>query len=353
MFKIIKKAKQTRGRIGELTTLHGKVQTPVFMPVGTLGTVKSLTPQQLRTLSPGVILANTYHLYLRPGMDVIEKAGGLHRFMNWYGPILTDSGGYQVFSLSKMRKISEDGVQFSSHLEGSKHLFTPEKVVDIQGIIGSDIMMVLDECVEPNATKKYVEKSVELTTRWAKRSHTHWQKSGTEQALFGIVQGGMFKDQRKRSVEQLCEMDFSGFAIGGLSVGEEKDVMHQMTGFTAPLLPEDKPRYLMGIGMPEDIQMAIRAGVDMFDCVLPTRLARHGNAFSDQGLLNLNNATFKEDFAALTKGCDCYCCQNFSRAYLAHLIRSKEILGIVLLTLHNINYLQQVVEQEKKRILSE
>jgi len=353
MFEVLKSSSKTNGRVGRLHTLHGEVTTPVFMPVGTLGTIKSLTPEQLMTLNPGIILANTYHLYLRPGMDVIKAAGGLHAFMNWQGPILTDSGGYQVFSLSKMRKISDEGVQFSSHLDGSKHFFTPEKVIDIQGIIGSDIMMVLDECVEPNASKEYVSQSVELTTRWAKRSYGHWQKSGTDQALFGIIQGGMFQDQRERSAEQICELDFSGFAIGGLSVGEEKEVMHEMTNFTAPLLPEDKPRYLMGIGMPEDIRMAIRSGVDMFDCVLPTRLARHGNAFSDQGLLNLNNACYKQDFSPLTDGCECYCCQNFSRAYLAHLVRSNEILGIVLLTMHNIHYLQQIVEEEKKKIRAE
>lgn len=353
MFEVIKKSAKSSARLGVLQTLHGEVQTPVFMPVGTLGTVKSLTPQQLAQLAPGIILANTYHLYLRPGLEVLSKAGGLHAFMNWSGPILTDSGGYQVFSLSQMRKISEEGVCFQSHLDGSKHLFTPENVIDIQGVIGSDIMMPLDECVAADADKNYVAKSLALTGRWAKRAYDHWQKTKSSQLLFGIVQGGMFEDLREESAKQICQLNFSGFAIGGLSVGEEKEQMNHLTNFTAPLLPENKPRYLMGVGMPEDIKMAIHAGVDMFDCVLPTRLARHGNAFSQQGLLNLNNASYKEDFSPLERGCQCYCCQNFSRAYLAHLVRSKEILGIVLLSMHNIYHLQQIVEEQKHKILQE
>jgi len=353
MFELIKQSGKTSGRIGKMMTAHGVVDTPTFMPVGTLGTVKSLTPAQLKQLAPGVILANTYHLYLRPGLEVLTKAKGLHAFMNWQGPILTDSGGYQVFSLSKFRKIMKDGVEFQSHLDGSKHFFTPEKVIDIQRVIGSDIMMVLDECVQADASIEYVKKSIELTTSWAARAASHWKLQPAGQLLFGIVQGGMFKELRKLSAQQITALDFSGYAIGGLSVGEDKQTMKEITEFTAPLLPKNKPRYLMGIGMPEDIVMAIRAGIDMFDCVLPTRLARHGNAFSSEGLLNLNNAKFKNDFTEIERGCDCYCCQNFSKAYIAHLVRSKEILGSTLLTMHNIHYLQQVVEKEKEKILLE
>ncbi len=348
-FKLIKKSKTSAARIGQIKTLHGIINTPIFMPIGTLGTVKSLTPAQLTELAPDIILANTYHLYLRPGMDIIKKAGGLHSFMNWQKPILTDSGGFQVFSLNKFRKISEEGVEFKSHIDGSKHFFTPENVVDFQNIIGSDIMMVLDECVAATAKKEYVEKSVNLTTRWATRARQHWNQN-KQNLLFGIVQGGMFKDLRQKSVEDLVALDFPGYAIGGLSVGEEQSILYDIANYTASLLPEDKPRYLMGVGMPDDLRACIRGGIDMFDCVLPTRLARHGNAFSDNGLLNLNNSCYKNDFSVLDLNCNCYCCQNFTKAYLAHLIRCKEILASVLLTIHNIHYLQKVVAEETSLI---
>jgi queuine tRNA-ribosyltransferase len=348
-FEVIKKSSKSKARVGRLTTAHGVINTPVFMPVGTQGTIKSLTPHQVAELGPEVILANTYHLFLRPGHDLIKKAGGLHQFMHWDKPILTDSGGFQVFSLSELRKITDDGVEFQSHLDGGqKHFFTPELVVDIQTALGSDIMMPLDVCAPHTATKKEVEDALIKTTAWAKRSRDHWQGNN---ALFAIVQGGMHEDLRQRSVAELTALDMPGYSIGGVSVGESVEDLYRITAHTAPLLPEDKPRYLMGVGLPENLWHCIQYGVDMFDAVLPTRLARHNTVFAPEGTLNLLNAQYKEDFSPLVSGCDCYACRNFTRAYISHLVRAKEILGIVLMTIHNIRYLINYVNSIREKIL--
>lgn len=354
-FEVVKNSTKSRARAGKIITAHGEIETPVFMPVGTLGTIKSLTPQQVSAQGAQIILANTYHLFLRPGLEIIKKAGGLHNFMCWPKPLLTDSGGFQVFSLSKLRKIDDDGVEFTSPLDGGlKHKLTPELVVEIQRAIGSDIMMPLDWCIEHDAPKKEVESALEITTRWAKRAKVHFEKDYPEkqQALFGIVQGGMFEDLRTRSATELIELDFPGYAIGGVSVGESKEDLYRISEHTAPLLPANKPRYLMGVGMPQNLEKCIRYGVDMFDAVLPTRLARHNTVFSPDGELNLLNAKFKEDFSPLVTGCSCYACQNFSRAYISHLARSKEILGIVLMTIHNINFLINLVAKIREGILT-
>ncbi len=355
-FEVIKKSSRSKARAGKIITAHGEIQTPVFMPVGTLGTIKSLTPQQVADQGAQIILANTYHLFLRPGMDVIKKAGGLHNFMCWDKPLLTDSGGFQVFSLSKLRKINDSGVEFTSPLDGGiKHKLTPELVVDIQRTIGSDIMMPLDWCIEHDAAKKDVEKALAITTLWAQRSLVHFKKAGTadtRQALFGIVQGGMFEDLRARSAAELVALDFPGYSIGGVSVGESREDLYRITEYTAPLLPENKPRYLMGVGMPENLEKCIRYGVDMFDAVLPTRLARHNTVFSPVGELNLLNAQYKEDLSPLVEGCSCYTCRNFTRAYISHLARSKEILAIVLMTIHNINFLINLVAKIREGILA-
>ncbi|RPF42708.1 tRNA-guanine transglycosylase [Thermodesulfitimonas autotrophica] len=344
-FEILKQ--DGAARLGRLYTPHGVVDTPVFMPVGTQGTVKAMTPEELRALGAQMILANTYHLYLRPGTEIIREAGGLHRFMHWDGPILTDSGGYQVFSLAPLRRLTAEGVIFRSHLDGSEHLFTPEKVVALQEALGSDIAMVLDECPPYPASREEVTAAVARTTAWAERSLA---AQSAAQALFGIVQGGVYRDLREQSARELVALDFPGYAIGGLSVGEPKELMYQVLDWTVPLLPPEKPRYLMGVGHPDDIIEAVARGVDMFDCVLPTRLGRHGGALTPFGRLNIRNACYARDFGPLVPGCDCYACQNYSRAYLHHLVRAGEILGLRLLTTHNLHFLLKLTAEIRAAI---
>jgi len=337
-------------RAGELVTAHGTIETPIFMPVGTQGTVKSLSPQDLHDFRAQIILGNTYHLYIRPGDEMIARRGGLHKFMNWDGPILTDSGGFQVFSLSALRKLSADGVEFSSHLDGSKHFFSPEKAISIQNNLGSDIMMVLDECVPYGADYDYTRKSLGLTTRWATRCRAAHPQGQNGQLLFGIGQGGFFKDLREESIRQLLDIPFDGYALGGLSVGESKPEMMDILYHSAPLLPADKPRYLMGVGTPLDIIRGIDAGIDMFDCVLPTRNARNGTLFTSMGKVNIKRAEFAEDDRPLDPECGCYTCRNFSRAYLRHLYQAQEILSYRLNTIHNLAFFLQVVTGARQAI---
>jgi len=341
--------KNSGARRGVVHTPHGDIQTPIFMPVGTQATVKSMSPEELKQdVKAQIILANTYHLYLRPGHDLVKEAGGLHKFMNWDRPILTDSGGFQVFSLSGLRKITEEGVKFSSHLDGSKHLFTPEKVMEIEESLGADIIMAFDECCPYPSDYKYTEKSMYRTTRWAERckeAHTT-----TNQGLFGIIQGGFYKDLRKISAEDLIAMNFPGYAIGGISVGEPKEEFLDILRYTTPLMPENKPRYLMGVGTPDYLIEAALAGIDMCDCVLPTRLARHGTALTSKGKLVIRNATYERDWGKLDDECDCYTCKNYSRAYIRHLVKTNEILGIRLISLHNLRFLTRLMEQVREAI---
>ncbi|EHJ46733.1 Queuine tRNA-ribosyltransferase [Solidesulfovibrio carbinoliphilus subsp. oakridgensis] len=337
-------------RTGCLTTAHGDVETPIFMPVGTQGTVKSLCPTDLHDLKAQIILGNTYHLYLRPGDELVAKLGGLHRFMGWDGPILTDSGGFQVFSLSGLRQIAEEGVTFSSHIDGSRHLFSPEKVIAIQQNLGSDIMMVLDECVPYGADRAYTEKSLALTTRWARRCRQAHPGGHRGQLLFGIVQGGFFKDLRAESAAQLLEIGFDGYALGGLSVGESREEMYDILGDATPLLPADRPRYLMGVGAPRDLLAGMAAGIDMFDCVLPTRNARNGTLFTFQGKVNIKRAEYREDDTPLDPTCPCYACQTFSKAYLRHLYVARELLSYRLNTLHNLTFFSIMMERARQAI---
>lgn len=328
-------------RRGQVTTAHGVIQTPAFMPVGTAGTVKAVDPDDLDDVGAQIILGNTYHLYLRPGDELIARRGGLHKFMRWDKPILTDSGGYQVFSLSELRKIEEQGVTFASHLDGSRHLFTPEKVVQIQRNLGSDIMMVLDECPPANAGRVYVADSLQLTTRWAARSRAEYPADAVAehgQLMFGIVQGGMYEDLREESLGQLMDIGFEGYALGGFSVGEAPDVMRRVMAHIAPKMPASQARYLMGVGNPMDILDAIAVGLDMFDCVLPTRNARNGSLFTSQGRLNIKGAKYAEDDGPLDPQCGCYTCRTFSRAYLRHLFMAKELLSFRLNTIHNLRF---------------
>lgn len=348
-FKLIKESSDSMARLGELKTPHGIVETPVFMPVGTRATVKAMTPEELKDLGSQIILSNTYHLYLRPGHKLIEEAGGLHKFMNWDKPILTDSGGFQVFSLGDLRKISEEGVEFRSHIDGSKHFISPEKSIEIQNSLGSDIMMTFDECTPYPATYEYTKQSMERTTRWAKRCkdyHKDWDKQG----LFGIVQGGMFKDLRKESAKDLVDMDFPGYAIGGLSVGEPRDLMCEILEHTTPLLPKDKPRYNMGVGTPDYLFESVIRGIDMADCVMPTRIARNGTVMTSKGRLVVKNAKYKKDFNKLDEECSCYTCSNYSRAYIRHLFNVDEILGARLATIHNLHFLINLMENIKTAI---
>lgn len=337
-------------RRGTLATAHGEIQTPIFMPVGTQGTVKSLSPLDLEEMEAQIILGNTYHLYLRPGDELVARRGGLHKFANWKRPILTDSGGFQVFSLESIRKLSEQGVEFRSYIDGSKHFFSPEKVIDIQVNLGSDIMMVLDECVGYGADRAYTEKSLELTRRWAERCRVHYPRETGSQLMFGIVQGGFFKDLRERSAEQICGIDFDGFAIGGLSVGETIPEMYEQVHHTAPLLPQDKPRYLMGVGTPLDLLEGVSAGVDMFDCVLPSRNARNGTLFTSVGKVNIKKAEHRENDDPLDPNCGCYTCRNFSRAYLRHLYMAKELLSYRLNTYHNLYFYLDLMKQVRASI---
>ncbi|MFC7364739.1 MULTISPECIES: tRNA guanosine(34) transglycosylase Tgt [Bhargavaea] len=348
-YELIKKDKQTGARLGIVHTPHGSFETPAFMPVGTQATVKTMSPEELKEMKAGIILSNTYHLWLRPGHDIIREAGGLHKFMNWDRAILTDSGGFQVFSLSDMRKIEEEGVHFRHHLDGSKLFLSPEKAMEIQNALGSDIMMAFDECPPYPASHEYMKASVERTSRWAERcleAHTRPE----DQGLFGIVQGGEYEDLRRQSVQDLTSLDFPGYAVGGLSVGEPKDVMNRVLDFTTPLLPENKPRYLMGVGSPDALIDGSIRGIDMFDCVLPTRIARNGTLMTSEGRLVVKNAKFARDFRPLDENCDCYVCQNYSRAYIRHLIKAEESFGIRLTSYHNLYFLMNLMEQVRQSI---
>lgn len=336
-FKVLKKSQTSRARLGRITTLHSEIETPVFMPVGTQATVKAVSPKDLLASDARIILSNTYHLYLRPGHELIRKAGGLHGFMGWDCSILTDSGGYQVFSLGDLNKITEDGVRFQSHIDGSYHMFTPESVMAIENALGADIMMAFDECTPYPSEFDYAQNSMEMTLRWLDRCIKAHQRPD-EQALFGIVQGSIYPELRAISAERTTQHDLPGFAIGGLSVGEPKAAMYQMLDVTTPLLPEAKPRYLMGVGYPEDLIEGVRNGVDMFDCVIPTRYGRTGTAWTRWGRMTVKNALFAEDFQPIDAECDCYTCRNFSRAYLRHLINVNEILGPHLITIHNVHF---------------
>ena len=352
-FELKKVDKKTGARLGVLHLPHGDVETPVFMPVGTQATVKSMTPEELKNdVKAHIILSNTYHLYLRPGHELIKKAGGLHKFMNWDRNILTDSGGFQVFSLGDLRKISEDGVEFRSHIDGSKHFISPEKDMEIQNALGSDIIMAFDECAPYGATYDYVKKSMERTTRWAKRCKDA-HKNTEKQALFGIVQGGFYKDLRKKSAEDLIKLDFPGYAVGGISVGEPKDEFLDILRYVTPLLPENKPRYLMGVGTPDYLIEAVFAGIDMCDCVLPTRMARNGSALTHKGKVNMLNACHTEDFSPLDSECDCYTCKNYTRSYIRHLFKAGEILGARLLSIHNLRFLVNLMENVRQAIKDE
>lgn len=345
-YNLLHKDKHTHARAGKIETNYGTVETPMFMPVGTRATVKMLTPDELKEMHSGVILANTYHLWLRPGEDLIKKAGGLHRFMNYDGPILTDCGGFQVFSLVKNKKdITEEGVKFKSHIDGTKLFLTPEKSIEIQNKLDSDIAMSFDECPPYPVSYDYMKESVERTLRWARRcKKVHKNEM---QSLFGIVQGGEFEDLRKYSAEETVKIGFDGYAIGGTSVGEDKPTMYKMIDYAIKYLPEDKARYLMGVGDPVDMLEAIERGIDMMDCVLPTRIARHGNAFTKDGKMNIRNAKYKEDFTPIEEDCDCYACKNFTKAYIRHLILVDESLGGRLLSIHNIRFLIKLTEETR------
>lgn len=347
-FEIDLTSPHNQARLGRLILSHGEVETPVFMPVGTQATVKTMTSEDLYEIGAGIILSNTYHLYLRPGEKLVAKAGGLHKFMNWKRNILTDSGGFQVFSLSKLRKISDEGVEFQSHIDGSRHFLTPEKVMDIEQKLGADIAMCFDECAPYPCSYEEAERAVNRTTLWAKRCREAHRRE--DQALFGIVQGNVFPDLRVRSAEDLVKLDFPGYAVGGLSVGEPKENMYEILEFLHPLLPADKPRYLMGVGEPEDLIEGVKRGVDMFDCVLPTRLARHGTAYTHSGKITVRNAVYAEDFSPIDSRCDCYVCQNYSRAYLRHLIKAEEILAHRLLSYHNVFFLVNLMAKIREAI---
>lgn len=355
-FSVINKDKNSKARAGFFETDHGVVETPAFMPVGTQGTVKAVNQDYLeKDINAQIILSNTYHLYLRPGTDTLEKAGGLHKFMNWRKPILTDSGGYQVYSLSSLRKLKEDGVEFRSHLDGSTHFFSPEKVIKIQRSIGSDIMMVLDECTPYPCDYEYAKKSTELTSKWAILNKEAFENTKPlydhNQFLFGIIQGSVYEDLRESSAKDLLQNNFDGYAIGGLAVGEPTEMMYDITNFTTDFMPEDKPRYLMGVGRPENILESIDRGIDMFDCVMPTRNARHGVLFTNSGVLTLTNAKFKDDFEKVDENCNCYTCQNYSRAYLRHLFNSGELLALQLASIHNLHFYISMMSEARKRIL--
>jgi len=347
-FEVLKEEKTFGARLGRLLTPHGVVHTPVFMPVGTQATVKTMTPEEVEELGAEIILSNTYHLYLRPGAEIIREAGGLHKFMNWHRPILTDSGGFQVFSLSPLREVRPEGVVFRSHLDGSTHFMGPEESIAVQEALGSDIAMAFDECVAYPATYEEVAAGVERTTRWAERCLTvHSRK---DQALFGIIQGGTFPELRRRSAREITSLDFPGYGIGGLSVGEPKDVMYRILEELRALLPEDRPRYLMGVGSPDCLIEGVKRGIDMFDCVLPTRIARNGTVLTSRGKLVVRNAAYARDFRPLDPECDCYACRNFSRAYIRHLLKANEVLGLRLTTIHNLHFSLRLMERIRRAI---
>jgi queuine tRNA-ribosyltransferase len=350
-FKVFKKSLTSKARLGEIETPHGQFETPVFMPVGTQGTVKAVSSEDMEEMGIKIVLANTYHLYIRPGYRIVEKLGGLHRFMSWDGPILTDSGGFQVYSLSKLRTISEEGVTFQSHLDGSRHFIGPKEAMVIQQGLGADIIMAFDECAPYPADYEYVLNSVRLTSLWAKKCIEY--KEGNNQALFGIVQGGMYPDLRERSAAELTQMNFDGYALGGLSVGEDRDSRERVIKETVEFLPADKPVYLMGVGKPEDIIESVTLGVDMFDCVLPTRNARNGTLFTRNGQLVIKNARYADDDRPIDENCDCYVCSHYSRAYLRHLFMAKELLAYRLNTIHNLYYYNRLMVDIRRAIQEE
>jgi len=350
-YELIKTCKQTGARLGKIHTPHGSFDTPAFMPVGTQASVKGMSPDELKQINTGIILSNTYHLYMRPGHKLIEKAGGLHKFMNWDRPILTDSGGFQVFSLAENRKITEEGVTFKSHIDGSSHLFTPEKAIEIENSLGADIIMAFDECIPYPADYDYAKKSLERTTRWLHRCvEAHERK---DQGLFGIIQGGMYKDLRIQSAKEITAIDLPGYAIGGLSVGETKKDMYDMLDITIPHMPKDKPRYLMGVGSPDYLIDGVIKGIDMFDCVLPTRIGRNGTVMTSKGRLIVRDNKYAEDFTPMDDECDCYACKNFSKAYIRHLIKAKEMLGLRLTTWHNLNFLLGLMKKIREAIIED
>ena len=354
-FIIEKKCRDTKARVGRIITAYGEVETPVFMPVGTQGTVKAVSNSELRDIGVQLFISNTYHLYIRPGMDVIKNAGGLHKFINWDRAIITDSGGFQLHSLAKYCKVNNEGAEFKSHIDGSTHFFTPEKVIEIQNHLGSDIMMCFDECTSYPCSRDYAEQSMELTFRWAKRCKKFFLDThpvDTEQQVFGIVQGSTYLDLRRTSVQELTDVGFDGYALGGLSVGEPKEIMDEIITEIVPFLPEDKPRYVMGVGTPEDIWTCIENGVDMFDCVIPTKNGRNGQALTSSGKLNLKNAVHKNDYSPLDSECPCEVCREYTKAYIHHLFRSGELLALRLLSLHNLYFLIQLVGSIKKSIRS-
>ena len=362
MFELLRQDRESKARRGRLTTRHGMIETPAFMPVGTQGAVKAVTPRELRELRAQIILGNTYHLFVRPGLDVIKTFGGLHQFMNWDGPILTDSGGYQIFSLAKLRKITEDGVHFQNHIDGTPAFISPEIAMEIQATLGSDIAMVLDECVSWPCQRDYAAQSTAMTTRWARRCKEALQRpeenakrrtSNAErpiQMTFGIVQGATFADLRRESAEAIVDLDFDGYAIGGVSVGEPEEEMMHAVEASEPFLPRGKPRYAMGLGTPPQLLEMIARGIDLFDCVLPTRLARNGTAFTARGTLNLKNAEFALQKGPIEENCTCYACSDFSRSYIRHLIKAEEILGLRLITLHNLHFYLDLMRQARERI---
>lgn len=359
-FEILSKDAKSEARRGRISLPHGKIETPVFMPVGTQATVKAMKPEDVEKTGAEIILSNTYHLLLRPGEDIVRDAGGLHKFMNWNKPILTDSGGFQVFSLGKMRKISEEGVKFRSYIDGSPHVMTPESSIQVQNALGSDIMMAFDECAPYPADEKYIKNSYKRTSRWLKRCKDELERikagegrdaiTAERQNLFGIMQGGMYKDMRYESAMEISELDLPGYAIGGLSVGEPKDIMIEVLDDCVSYLPDDRPRYLMGVGTPDYIFEGVERGVDMFDCVIPTRLARHGVAMTSRGNINIKNACYERDFSPIDPDCDCYTCKNYSRAYVRHLFKTNEILCSMLISEHNIRFLVRMMENIRTSI---
>lgn len=348
-FELLHKDKSSKARRGRITTPHGVIETPVFMPVGTQATVKAMKPESVNDTGAQIVLANTYHLMLRPGSDIVREAGGLHEFMNWHKPILTDCGGFQVFSLGHLRKITEEGAMFSSHIDGSIHMLSPEKSIEVQNDLGADIIMAFDECAPPDASKDYIAKSQARTTRWLERC-IDAHKNPDTQALFGIMQGGFFKDLREESAEAIVKYDLPGYAIGGISVGETKEEYIGVLEYAPDLLPEDKPRYVMGIGTPDYILEAVEHGVDMFDCVEPTRIARHGMAMTSQGRISIKNAKYERDFSPLDPECDCYACRNYTRAYLRHLFKAGETMSHMLLSEHNLRFLSRLSEDIRDSI---
>jgi len=353
MFIIDKICSKTGARAGTLKTAHGDIQTPVFMPVGTAGTVKSLCPGDLMNLNVQILLGNTYHLYLRPGCEVINLFGGLHNFMQWHGPVLTDSGGFQVFSLAKLRNVTDEGVIFQSHIDGSRHMLTPKTVIDIQNCLGADIMMCLDDVVPYPCNNEQIVSAMEHTYQWAKECLEAWHQTESENMLFAIVQGGMNQEYRKKSIHELTELDFPGYAIGGLSVGEPVELMYDIGGYCLDLLPKNKPRYIMGVGTPENLVQLVSSGCDMFDCVMPTRNARNGQLFTSKGTINIKNAAYRYDKGPIDDECRCYTCVHFSRAYLHHLYRSRELLAYRLNSIHNINYYIQIMKCMRESIVSD